>query len=279
VGSLSALSKPELQSIRGEGAILDEAAQAPMPLPACNDKAITDSTPQAVQTSARQSYTCAECSLIVGTQTELEGHADRDGHKPWACPEPGCDVKAARKDSLGRHMQKHSAKSPAFPCLHCSKYRGSTAFRRKDHLQQHLRSKHPTKASASRAGMWSSCPHDTCNFYRGSEVRPERAHWHIEDRSQYSFKTAKDAQQHMRKDHSESPFPCLARDCELRGRKGYFSLKALESHQREEHPDEAVMLRRTKEQWYDTVPPYFRHYVPRYETIGYQRRQQQTTQI
>jgi hypothetical protein len=66
----------------------------------------------------------------------------------------------------------------------------------------------------------------------------------------------------MRKMHFETPFQCLARDCDRRGAKGYFCSSDLEKHQRKEHPDAAAGLVKENAEWERIAPAYFSHYVP-----------------
>lgn len=64
---------------------------------------------------------------------------DDNAKNPWSCPH--CLKGFTRSDSLQRHLDTHEgAKKKKFACAFCT--RGSKAFARKDHLNQHLRDVH-----------------------------------------------------------------------------------------------------------------------------------------
>ena len=77
-------------------------------------------------------------------------------------------------DSLHRSAAKPHKKStseePRYPCQHCDRYCGKRAFKRKDHLNQHLRRVHSLSQEDLVPGF---CPHKNCSFAEGpmSSVR------------------------------------------------------------------------------------------------------------
>lgn len=83
------------------------------------------------------------------------------------------------------------------------------------------------------------------------------------DRASHAFATRVDFQKHMRDEHNETPFECRARNCDRRRRHGFFRLRDLEVHQREEHgAGSAMEFMKTPQAWFELVPKYFWGYVP-----------------
>ena len=81
---------------------------------------------------------CQVCFQSFPSNAELERHAQSLQHKAFGCK---CGKTYARLDILKRHCDS----TPKFPCPHCNRYTGANAFRREDHLTQHLRTYHRIK--------------------------------------------------------------------------------------------------------------------------------------
>lgn len=129
-------------------------------------------------------------------------------------------------DSLHRSAAKPHKKStseePRYPCQHCDRYCGKRAFKRKDHLNQHLRRVHSLSQEDLVPGF---CPHRNCSFAEGpmSSVRAF---------SKFSHYT-----KHLREVHGESLFDCSVPNCRRKGVNGYSGHANLLRHMREKHPE------------------------------------------
>lgn len=53
----------------------------------------------------------------------------------------------------------------------------------------------------------------------------------------WAFQKVSDLTAHIKKVHSESPFPCQVWGCSRVGGKGYFRERDLIKHQKKDHPD------------------------------------------
>ncbi|EEY16954.1 conserved hypothetical protein [Verticillium alfalfae VaMs.102] len=116
-------------------------------------------------------------------------------------------------------------------------------FKRKDHLRQHLRAFHKFNAEElselrrSRRGIYDApktCPHSGCFGYRDEHFHALEAAEQYKDRP---FDGQKDFNEHMKKIHDETPFPCSISGCDRVGAKGYLRQKALVDHHKKKHPE------------------------------------------
>ncbi|KAI3320598.1 hypothetical protein HD806DRAFT_225327 [Xylariaceae sp. AK1471] len=190
---------------------------------------------------------CAECGKTFThySQWEDEGyvlnHAKSEKHSAFAC---SCGAKFARKDVLIRHLKSLTKESAKYQCTFCRRYRGRQAFRRRDHLVQHLRGYHkmepeeindispPATRLTSRQVL--ICPHSDCEFHRDAAFRSLSWEKQLEGRP---FKKQCDYNKHMRDVHKESTFSCRVAGCDRVGAKGYMREKDLMKHIADKHPE------------------------------------------
>jgi hypothetical protein len=163
----------------------------------------------------------------------------------YACSESGCNKKFTRKSDLQRHMTTiHSPDAKRYPCLYCSKYQGSHAFKRKDKFAEHMRMHNYLSSSAASITTFH-CPHAECGVVGGA---------FIGFKSSLTFNKQAEYQKHMRDLHNETPFHCLAPGCNRKGRLGYLQKIHLEYHQKREHPEILDQLLSSTEQQLSMVP-------------------------
>jgi hypothetical protein len=112
-----------------------------------------------------------------------------------------------------------------YSCQYCVKYDGERAFKRKDHLVQHLRTFHCLSQEDLVPGF---CPHETCS----NAERPRSG--------VRAFASFREYANHLRKVHGESLFSCSFPGCRRVGERGYAGEANLLNHQRKKHPQ--VML-------------------------------------
>ncbi|KAI1278632.1 hypothetical protein F5Y07DRAFT_65156 [Xylaria sp. FL0933] len=184
---------------------------------------------------------CAECNETFQDETKLLKHARHQKHSPYAC---FCGIKFTRNDVLTRHVQSFTKESAKYPCTFCKRHRGKTAFRRRDHLVQHLQGYHkmepeeindispPTFRPQSRQIL--TCPVADCEAYRDDAFKALPWKKQIEGRP---FQKQSDYNKHMRDVHKESAFPCPVGSCDRVGAKGYMREKDLIKHLADKHPD------------------------------------------
>ncbi|KAI0966002.1 hypothetical protein F4678DRAFT_309057 [Xylaria arbuscula] len=184
---------------------------------------------------------CAECGEAVAQRWQLLKHAKDQKHSPYAC---FCGVKFARNDVLIRHLKSFTKESAQYPCTFCKRHRGKQAFRRRDHLVQHLRGYHkmesedineispPTSRVQSRQVL--SCPHADCEAYRDDSFKALGWTEQFEGRP---FPKQSDYNKHMRDVHQESTFSCPVGSCDRVGAKGYMREKDLIKHLADKHPE------------------------------------------
>jgi hypothetical protein len=124
--------------------------------------------------------------------------------------------------SAAKPHKKSTSEEPRYPCQHCDRYCGKRAFKRKDHLNQHLRRVHCLSQEDLVPGF---CPHRNCSFAEGpmSFVRAF---------SKFSHYT-----KHLREWHGESLFDCSVPNCRRKGVNGYSGHANLLRHTREKHPE------------------------------------------
>lgn len=207
-------------------------------------------------------HPCNECGAASVDIKQLRTHAATTSHRSFNCVLDTCNSTFTRDDSLRRHVLSKHLEMQRFPCTMCQKYTGQAAFKRKDHLTQHLRNCHEVEYQ-SNLKTCTSCPHQDCNSYRegafdssgkritGGFMMPEL----------HAFARARDFHDHMRTVHNETPFSCRAPGCNRRNGKGFFRTRDLEDHQRNEHAEIADRLKRNREQWLKKVEPYFAQFV------------------
>ncbi|KAF2965061.1 hypothetical protein GQX73_g8523 [Xylaria multiplex] len=172
---------------------------------------------------------CAECNGTFGGPVELSQHADECQHSSYAC---FCGVKFARHDTLLRHLNGFTEKGARYECTFCRRHLGKQAFRRRDHLVQHLRGYHNMEqekindivlpSGHSAYYLVARCHHTDCEEYKRRFMKP----------SDYS--------KHMRDVHKESDFSCPVSGCERVGAKGYMREKDLMKHLANKHPETPV---------------------------------------
>ncbi|KAK3369243.1 hypothetical protein B0T24DRAFT_596008 [Lasiosphaeria ovina] len=77
-------------------------------------------------------HQCADatCFADFPTRKSLHEHANQTGHLPFGC---WCGKLFKRADTLNRHITP-----PSIECEFCTNHDGDKAFRRLDHLRQHL---------------------------------------------------------------------------------------------------------------------------------------------
>ncbi|KAI0802325.1 hypothetical protein GGR55DRAFT_454953 [Xylaria sp. FL0064] len=184
---------------------------------------------------------CAECNEAFQDETDLLKHAKYQKHSPYTC---SCGIKFARNDVLLRHLKSFTKESAKYPCTFCRRHRGKTAFRRRDHLVQHLKGYHkmepeeinnispPTSRVQSRQIL--SCPVGDCEAYRDGAFKALPWRTQVEGRP---FQKQSDYNKHMRDVHKESAFSCPVGSCDRVGAKGYMREKDLIKHLAEKHPE------------------------------------------
>ncbi|KAH6714420.1 hypothetical protein BKA61DRAFT_605232 [Leptodontidium sp. MPI-SDFR-AT-0119] len=159
---------------------------------------------------------CHECSLQFPHISALNTHAKLTQHAPYAC---NCGSTFARFDILDRHLRTFNPQK-FYPCLFCSKHSGQGAFKRLDHLTQHLRGYHNHEISAKSSDhphlllAQFRCPHEDC-FYH-----------------QDGFGAQKDFTKHLREMHDESLYPCDVSGCGRIGGRGFSRKRDLMKHQK-----------------------------------------------
>ncbi|KAF2432776.1 hypothetical protein EJ08DRAFT_585166, partial [Tothia fuscella] len=127
----------------------------------------------------------------------------------------------------------HRADGPRYPCPHCRKYRGRASFKRKDHLRQHVRSYHHIQDDNVDTTRGVSCRHIGCEAYRPAEYDEHSSTNTLF--TKHSFQARSEYNQHLKKVHSEAPFPCPVAGCNRTGGKGYLRKRDLMKHQQKEH--------------------------------------------
>ncbi|KAF8851086.1 hypothetical protein BDZ45DRAFT_162776 [Acephala macrosclerotiorum] len=191
--------------------------------------------PQHAQVKLIAFNSCQQCHERFQNKTKLDDHAKETQHRTYACI---CGEPFSRFDCLNRHLDKFNPRV-LHPCLYCSKYSGSNAFHRRDHLIQHLRNFHhhsnpdethdqqvpfPLKRVARKS--ITACPHDGCAYHSQASTTS-----FFGNSQQLVFRTQKEFTRHLREVHDESPFPCPELGCNRVGGKGYFRRRDLLKHQ------------------------------------------------
>jgi len=173
-------------------------------------------------------FTCDECMYVGKNQFEVGLHASNTGHASFICKHDGCEKKFSRLDTYQRHQRTHREDAKRFPCKYCRKYRGKNAFKRKDHLTQHVRNYHHIGEGEQIGHMddrkW--CPKARC-----TESKPATVSW----RAPGVFASSKEWVKHMRTVHDESGFSCPQHGCDRINGNGYFRPADLRAHLRKVH--------------------------------------------
>jgi len=169
---------------------------------------------------------CQQCCFKVEVLEHLNQHASETKHEAFRCSELNCVSRFTRLDDLRRHQRKHTPYAHRFHCIHCPTE--SKSFSRKDHLTQHLRNFHRIGLLSDTSTARPSCPHSFCPQFRDADDAQTEA---------MPFRTSKEYNDHMRKVHSETPFPCPEIGCHRLGANGYFREMDLVKHRRKKHPN------------------------------------------
>ncbi|OTB16132.1 hypothetical protein K445DRAFT_95771 [Daldinia sp. EC12] len=199
-------------------------------------------TPNHYPVPGPSEYSCAECNGSFRFRHELEEHVISSHHSPYAC---SCGKRFSRTDTLRRHINSFDAKSHSYPCYDCRSYRDGNAFRRRDHLLQHLRNYHNLDAQrinlSYRHQYWVNdgsmilvCHHSGCEHYRNKKFRELSR---SDQKEQSPFKKVSDYTKHLKEAHGETAFHCHVAGCDRKGSKGYLRESDFRKHLARQHPD------------------------------------------
>ncbi|TVY60844.1 Zinc finger protein [Lachnellula suecica] len=202
-------------------------------------------------------FDCVECSESLSSKADLLRHSKETQHQPYSCE---CGALFSRLDVLNRHLDSLGTEEPKYPCTYCRRHRGMNGFRRRDHLNQHIRNYHhleidegSAESSASRLTFFFPvCTHVECPHYRDESFKTlprstQDARKPFQSRGAYTT--------HMRNEHNECPFPCDIQGCDRVGRRGYFREKDMIKHRREAHPDSSPYQVSAREMKYHCPAP------------------------
>lgn len=101
------------------------------------------------QATLTEPHTCAEegCHRVYSNGSKLQEHAKVTGHKAYRCV---CSKSYSKLCSLGRHIDETRDDGEGkYKCPECPK--GMQGFKRLNHLEQHLRSRHKQTAKEVKA--------------------------------------------------------------------------------------------------------------------------------
>ncbi|MCJ1402341.1 hypothetical protein MMC11_005561 [Xylographa trunciseda] len=176
---------------------------------------------------------CLQCRAVYKARNSLEWHGWKESHTVYGCK---CGKGFTRIDDLRRHLKNFRPESAKHPCPHCRRHRGEKAFKRKDHLEQHLRNYHHIGLEVrSHWNFLRFCPYTECPEYRDKGLF--RSLGQTEWEKQMPFSSTSAHTKHMREVHNESPYPCDVAHCPKIGGKGYFRKKDMLKHRKRDHPD------------------------------------------
>ena len=89
-----------------------------------------------IQTESMSRWPCEQCNHSFSTSQKLETHARLEKHRAFFCKQ--CNKGYSRRDTYVRHTAKHKT-SELFYCEICQLNKETKAFKRKDHLRQHVK--------------------------------------------------------------------------------------------------------------------------------------------
>ncbi|KAI2624658.1 hypothetical protein GGS26DRAFT_206714 [Hypomontagnella submonticulosa] len=189
------------------------------------------------QVQRSSQFVCVDCNQSFSDKTSLDFHAHFEKHSRVEC---SCGAKFVRQDASDRHCNSFSKDARRFPCPICKRYRGNQAFRRRDHLLQHLRGYHKYEPEIRRArprkiklSNCRSCSDPGCESYRDKAWRTR----HHNRGTHWPFRKQSDYDKHVKGVHKLTPFPCPVAECERVGAKGYVAASGLVKHLANQHPD------------------------------------------
>ncbi|KAH0545452.1 hypothetical protein FGG08_000453 [Glutinoglossum americanum] len=161
-------------------------------------------------------------------------HGRRTGHMPYRCQFKECKSTFSRADVMKRHQGQHYDNAPRYSCHYCQRHTGINGFKRKDHLQQHIRNYHHKEPPVTRTPERSylACIKAGC-----TEYRERQRVWYRDPDMPFSRESERT--EHMRKVHNESPFPCDTAGCDRVDGKGFFRESDLQKHKKKTHGDDA----------------------------------------
>ncbi|KAF2098172.1 hypothetical protein NA57DRAFT_57338 [Rhizodiscina lignyota] len=145
----------------------------------------------------------------------LNDNSSSDSQAQFACTEPGCDRTYHLASSLSRHRATHTSRR--FPCKYCRKYQGEDAFKRKDHLRQHIQRCHGVeKEEFEKYCSYKGCRHTKAEGWAG-------------------FRNSKEFSQHMRLEHGDGVYECGFPGCNRTGKMGFKRESDLQKHRSKAH--------------------------------------------
>ncbi|MCJ1430734.1 hypothetical protein MMC27_000084 [Xylographa pallens] len=184
-------------------------------------------------TGSTSGHVCHECGAAEASTYELEKHAYATGHGVRRCK---CGKGFTRMADLKRHLENFKPEGAKHPCTLCRLYRGDDAFKRKDHLTQHLRGFHKIDVRTSAIFRFSEyCRYSECPQHRMALSYPGES-W-VDRHKNAPFTSQAAYTQHLREVHDESPFPCDVAHCPRTGAKGYSRRGDMLKHRKRDHPD------------------------------------------
>ncbi|KAI1127068.1 hypothetical protein F5Y10DRAFT_201285 [Nemania abortiva] len=161
---------------------------------------------------------------------------------PFKCR---CGKEFAKLFTLERHIQQFGG-AGGYPCTECTVYQDKSAFKRKDHLVQHLRCIHgydddklatlyPPRQS--RRFQIPVCHFQSCEYYRSPAfgdlpIGEQEKNRPFDKQSHYTT--------HMKLEHDWSPYTCKVPGCDKIGRKGFFSATSFGKHCKDKHPGATI---------------------------------------
>lgn len=168
-------------------------------------------------------HQCIQCGEIFPSKTALNIHGTQSKDQAFAC---SCGVRFSRSDVLDRHLRTQNSEDGLYPCPYCSRHEGRGAFKRQDHLGQHLRVYHKHDKVDS---------HGVERFGAGAN----RGHACLDDEcfpeGEFFFVSKADYNKHIRQMHTDRLFGCSVAGCDRVGAKGYFRKQDLDKHLRLKH--------------------------------------------
>lgn len=186
-----------------------------------------------------KSNACLQCNQSFRSTTELGHHARQSQHAAFKCK---CGTTFQGIYDLKRHQDRYQPGTPAYPCLYCSRHRGESGFRRKDHLTQHIRNYHHITSDNSEDEYRQKkkepslvCPYPHSGQLNNRGLGSSSASEISNSEGRQNFTTKKQLIQHMRIAHNESPFECKVENCDRIGSRGYVREGDLRNHYAKAH--------------------------------------------